>query len=68
MKNHHGGMVVVAGYLYGSDEGFLTCLDFKTGELMWQDRRPGKGSIAYADGHVKHVPVKQNSCGTLLDQ
>jgi outer membrane protein assembly factor BamB len=52
MKNHHGGMVLVDGYLYGSDEGFLTCLDFKTGKLMWEDRRPGKGSIAFADGHL----------------
>src|SRR5260370_56127 len=52
MKNHHGGMVLVDGYLYGSDEGLLTCLDFKTGKVMWEDRRPGKGSIAYADGHL----------------
>ena len=52
MKNHHGGMVLVDGYLYGSDEGALTCLDFKTGKVMWADRGPGKGSIAYADGHL----------------
>lgn len=52
MKNHHGGMVLVNGYLYGSDEGLLTCLDFKTGKLMWEDRAPGKGSIACADGRL----------------
>jgi prepilin-type processing-associated H-X9-DG protein len=52
MKNHHGGMVLVDGYLYGSDEGSLTCLDFKTGRIAWQDRHPGKGSITYADGHL----------------
>jgi prepilin-type processing-associated H-X9-DG protein len=52
MKNHHGGMVLVNGYLYGSDEGMLSCLDFKTGEVMWEDRHPGKGSIAYGDGHL----------------
>jgi outer membrane protein assembly factor BamB len=50
MKNHHGGMVLVNGYLYGSNEGLLTCLDFKTGKVLWENRRPGKGSIAYADG------------------
>jgi outer membrane protein assembly factor BamB len=52
MKNHHGGMVLVDGYLYGADEGLLTCLDFKTGEVQWSERKPGKGSIAYADGRL----------------
>jgi outer membrane protein assembly factor BamB len=50
MQNHHGGMVLVDGYLYGSDEGQLCCLDFATGKIMWEDGHPGKGSIAYADG------------------
>lgn len=52
MKNHHGGMVLVDGYLYGSDEGQLTCLEFKTGAVKWQARQPGKGSIAFADGRL----------------
>lgn len=53
MKNHHGGMVLVDGYLYGSDDpGLLTCIEFKTGKVMWQDRGPGKGSVAYADGRL----------------
>jgi prepilin-type processing-associated H-X9-DG protein len=52
MKNHHGGMVLLDGYLYGSNEGVLACLNFKTGKVMWEDRHPGKGSIAYADGRL----------------
>jgi len=53
MKNHHGGMVLVDGFLYGSsDPGVMTCLDPKTGDIQWQDRAPGKGSITYADGHL----------------
>jgi outer membrane protein assembly factor BamB len=52
MKNHHGGMVLLDGYLYGSDEGMLTCLEFKTGKVMWAERRTGKGSIVYADGRL----------------
>lgn len=51
MKNHHGGMVVVDGYLYGCDDpGILRCLDFKTGDTKWQDRSCGKCSLLYADG------------------
>jgi outer membrane protein assembly factor BamB len=51
MKNHHGGMVLLDGYLYGDGGGLLRCLDFKTGKVMWEERT-GKGSIAYADGHL----------------
>jgi len=51
MKNHHGGMVLVDGHLYGADDpGLLTCIDYKTGQIKWQDRRPGKSSVLYADG------------------
>ncbi len=51
MKNHHGGLLLIDGFLYGSnDPGLLTCLDFKGGKEMWADRRPGKSALAYADG------------------
>jgi outer membrane protein assembly factor BamB len=51
MKNHHGGFVLVDGYLYGSDDpGTLVCLEFKTGEVKWRDRKPGKCSVLFADG------------------
>ena len=50
MKNHHGGMVVVDGYLYGFDDAVLKCLELKTGDVKWQDRSVGKGSLVYADG------------------
>jgi outer membrane protein assembly factor BamB len=52
MKNQHGGMVLVGTCLYGSDEGLLACLDFATGKVLWEDRRPGKGSISCADGRL----------------
>jgi outer membrane protein assembly factor BamB len=57
LMNHHGGLVLVDGYLYGANGGnklqrmhSLVCLEFTTGKVMWESRRPGKGSIAYADG------------------
>jgi outer membrane protein assembly factor BamB len=52
LKNHHGGVVLVNGYLYGFNSGILTCLDFATGKMMWRDRSVGKGSLTYADGHL----------------
>jgi len=55
MKNHHGGIVLLDGYLYGANGGngetpALVCLDFKTGKVMWEEKKAGKGSLAYADG------------------
>jgi len=52
MKNHHGGMVLLDGYVYGFDENILTCLDLQTGKPAWQNRSVGKGSLTYADGHL----------------
>jgi outer membrane protein assembly factor BamB len=53
MVNHHGGVVLVAGYLYGHSEGKgWVCMKFDTGEMVWSERKLGKGSIAYADGRL----------------
>lgn len=50
MKNHHGGMAAVDGYLYGFDEDVLTCLELETGDVQWFDRSVGKGAVTIADG------------------
>lgn len=57
-QNHHGGVVLVGDYLYGADgqnDGKLTCIDFKTGRIVWhQNRGVGKKSaaVSYADGQL----------------
>ena len=50
MMNHHGGVVLVNGKVYGYSNNILTCLDWATGKLVWRDRSVGKGSVTYADG------------------
>jgi outer membrane protein assembly factor BamB len=52
MQNHHGGLVLLNGYLYGYNNAILTCLEFQTGKMVWRDRSVGKGSVVYADGHL----------------
>ena len=50
MDNHHGGIVLHEGYLYGAGHnarGWF-CLDFMTGKEIWKSN--GKGSLTYADG------------------
>ncbi|MDH7501284.1 MAG: PQQ-binding-like beta-propeller repeat protein [Verrucomicrobiota bacterium] len=71
MQNHHGGMIVFDGCLYGAnggnEGGSLICLDFKTGDVLWDmrddpERRAPKGSLAMADGRLYYRTEK----GTML--
>ena len=50
MDNHHGGVILQDGYLYGagSNSRGWFCLDFLTGKQIW--KTDGKGSLTYADG------------------
>jgi outer membrane protein assembly factor BamB len=52
MQNHHGGVLLVNGYLYGFHNSILACLEFATGKVLWRDRSVGKGSLTYADGNL----------------
>jgi outer membrane protein assembly factor BamB len=52
LQNHHGGVVLVNGYLYGFHNSILVCLEFATGKMQWRDRSVGKGSLTYADGNL----------------
>jgi outer membrane protein assembly factor BamB len=52
MQNHHGGVILMDGYLYGFDMGVLRCLDWKTGQEMWSNPSVGKGSLTCADGEL----------------
>ncbi len=50
MDNHHGGVLLLDGHLYGSghmSKGWF-CLDLLTGKQAWNAK--GKGSLTYARG------------------
>jgi outer membrane protein assembly factor BamB len=52
LDNHHGGTILLDGYLYGSTHTpqRWACLEWKTGKTSYVDRGVGKGSLTYADG------------------
>ena len=61
MENHHGGVILHDGALFGANGGngggYLASLDFKTGEVLWNEkdsdkRRVSKGSVAFGDGRI----------------
>jgi outer membrane protein assembly factor BamB len=49
-------MIVADGALYGAnggnEGGFLTCMDFKTGDILWRDRDAPKGALLMADNRL----------------
>lgn len=56
MENHHGGVILHDGCLYGAHgglgRGYLVCLEFKTGKVLWEATDTPKGSVAFADGRL----------------
>ena len=52
MKNKFNSSVLHEGYVYGLDEGILTCLDVNTGERKWKGGRYGYGQVLVASGHL----------------
>jgi hypothetical protein len=45
-------MVLVKDHIYGTGNGSLICIEFKSGKSAWDDRSVGKGSVTFADGHL----------------
>jgi len=50
MVCHHGGYVLVDGFLYGNNGGGWACIDWQSGQTKHKKAGVGKGSLIYADG------------------
>lgn len=50
MRNHYNTPVLIGDHMYGYSSRILTCMNFATGEVAWQDRSVGKGQVIAADG------------------
>ena len=45
-----GGTVIVGDYLYGSSQNSVMCVDYRTGQIKWNERSIAPASLCYADG------------------
>jgi len=63
---HHGGYVIVDGYIYGSRNNSWSCLNLKTGKLMWNEKGVGGGSICYADGMLYTFSERNGRMGLVV--
>jgi len=67
---HHGGVVLIDGYLYGSNwlnnsNGNWCCIDWNTGKKMWEEHWNCKGSIISAEGLLYIYDEKKGNVGLL---
>jgi outer membrane protein assembly factor BamB len=73
MENHHGGVVLLDGHIYGAWGGNeprriqrWVCQDLKTGQVVWQESsKLEKGSLTYADGHF-YLYGEENGTTVLI--
>lgn len=67
---HHGGLVLIDGYLYGANwvnngNGNWVCQEWDTGKVMYEETWYNKGSIIYADGLCYIFEEKQGHVGLM---
>ena len=67
---HHGGVVLIDGYIYGSNwlnnsNGDWCCLDWNTGKKIWESHWNCKGSIISAEGMLYIYDEKKGNVGLL---
>lgn len=70
LDDHHGGVVLVNGYIYGSNwinnsTGNWCCIEWKTGKKMWEEQWNCKGSIISADGMLYIYDERYGNVGLL---
>jgi outer membrane protein assembly factor BamB len=59
LDNHHGGVLLRDGYLYGSKYGRdWACLEWVSGRTVYSERGVGKGSLTCADGMLYTLSEK----------
>lgn len=67
---HHGGVVLVDGYIYGSNwlnngNGNWCCIDWNTGAKKWEQSWYCKGSIIAAEGMLYLYDEKKGNVGLV---
>ena len=47
-----GGTVKVGDFLFGTTARAMLCIEFKSGQVQWQERALGAASLCFADGRL----------------
>lgn len=70
LDDHHGGVVLIDGYIYGSNwvnngNGNWCCIEWNTGKTMWEEKWNNKGSLIAAEGLLYIYDEKGGNVGLV---
>jgi outer membrane protein assembly factor BamB len=68
MKNHHGGVLLFEGHLYGYSDGVgWACMKFNTGDLVWNEKNDsiGKGCVTCVNGLLYVLGERTGTVGLV---
>lgn len=70
LDDHHGGVVLIDGYIYGSNwinngNGNWCCIEWATGKKMWEEKWNNKGSVIAAEGLLYIYDEKGGNVGLI---
>jgi outer membrane protein assembly factor BamB len=70
LDDHHGGVVLINGYIYGSNwlnngDGNWCCIEWATGKKIWEEHWNCKGSIISAEGMLYIYDERNGNVGLL---
>ena len=70
LDTHHGGVVLLDGYIYGSNwlnngKGNWLCQEWETGKIMYEEKWHNKGQIIFADKRLYIYEEKQGNVGLI---
>jgi len=66
IANHHGGVVLVDGHVYGATGSTLRCVEIEDGEGVLNERSAGKGAILYI-GDDRFILRTENGPVALIE-
>jgi hypothetical protein len=66
LSNHHGNVVLVGDHVFGSSQGPWVYQDFKSGEVVWSERKFPGGAMTYADGRF-YLFAENNGAAALVE-
>lgn len=52
IANHHGGVILLDGHVFGSTNATFRCVDLASGEADYKERSVGKGAVVFAEEHL----------------
>ena len=65
MQNHHGGVIQVGDYFYGSSKPVFVCQSIEDGSKKWATRKIPKGALGYADGLFYHLSERSGKVSLI---